>query len=465
MPKYLREIFRLTLQDKRRAGALFALLLLATAARLGEPYLYKVVVDTLTNGLVSKVFTSSAIHTLILSVVVWFVLAVIVNISTAQSSYLTWKTGHLNSDALHTRGYQRLLRLDYAEYIKDHSSRLSKIVDDADNAVWQMSNWWLNRFASAFLGFIGMLVIAFAVSWQMTLIAVAVIPPTLWFIMRHVKRYEDEQRRVNKLWEAKHEHLSDQVSNIITYKLNPDEEVFLGRHMAYSKEASAAQLALNKRWRTVDMLNPDAIARFLVLGSGIFFVQNGSITLGTLFMFMGLLNEILIPLHVLGDILPEYTRRAHQIERLLDLLAQRDVVVSPPDPVDIADVQGDIRFDHVSFSWGEQSGFMLKDLSFHVASGKTVALVGHSGSGKTTIMTLLNRLVEPTEGTITIDDLDLRRFDLEQIKKYVGTVLQENAMYNETIAENIAYGNAHATRENIIHAATQAHAHEFIDKL
>jgi ATP-binding cassette subfamily B protein len=94
-----------------------------------------------------------------------------------------------------------------------------------------------------------------------------------------------------------------------------------------------------------------------------------------------------------------------------------------------------------------------------------VALVGHSGSGKTTIMTLLTRLIDPTEGKITIDDIDLRKFKLEEIKKYVGTVLQENAMYNETIAENIAYGDPAATREQIVQAAKQAHADEFIHKL
>ena len=466
MPNYLKYIFTLALKQKRQMVLLGVLLLISVAARLTEPYLYKVVVDTLANGLVSKIFIASQIQTLFIAVAVWFLLAVILNITNAQASFIVWYIGNRSSQDVHLEGYRRLLQMDYAKHAKQHSSRYSKIVDDADVSTWEMTNWWLSRFSSAILGFAGMLVIAFLVSWQMTLIAVSVIPPTLWFIVRHVKKYEDEQKRVNKLWEEKHEHLADQVSNIVTYKLNPHEDIFVERHKAYTDRAVEAQLALNKKWRLAEMLNPDAFARFLVLGTGIFFVQSGSITLGTLFMFMGLLNEILTPLHLLGDILPQYTRRAQHIERLLDLISQKDEVGQPDKPENFSGIKGRVSFDHVSFSYSKsKSGFGLRDVSFEIKAGQTVALVGHSGSGKTTIMMLMTRLVDPKKGTIAIDGIDLKKFDLEEIKKYVGAVLQENAMYNETVAANIAYGDPSATKERIINAAKQARAHEFIEKM
>jgi len=458
------------------------LLLVSVAARLTEPYLYKVVVDTLADGLIDKIFVSSQVQTLFIALAVWFILAVILNITNAQASFLVWYIGNRSSQEVHLNGYRRLLQMDYAKHATQHSSRHAKIVDDADVSTWEMTNWWLGRFSSAILGFAGMLVIAFFVSWQMTLIAVSVIPPTLWFIIRHVKKYEDEQKRVNKLWEEKHEHLADQVSNIVTYKLNPHEDIFVERHKAYGDRAVEAQLALNKKWRLAEMLNPDAFARFLVLGTGIFFVQSGSITLGTLFMFMGLLNEILTPLHLLGDILPQYTRRAQHIERLLGLISQKDEISQPFKPERVSGIKGKIFFDHVSFSYGNDKGgstrsarsgqaksprsvFGLRDVSFEIKAGQTVALVGHSGSGKTTIMMLMTRLVDPKKGTIAIDGTDLKKFDLEEIKKYVGAVLQENAMYNETVAANIAYSDPSATMERIINAAKQVHAHEFIEKM
>lgn len=466
VPGYLRYVFTLAFREKRSVVLLAAMLFVSVGARLVEPYLYKVVVDTLTAGLVSGSFVAAQLNTIMVAVVVWFALAVVMNIAGAHLSFLSWTIGNKSAQEVHMTGYRRLLQLDYAKHATEHSSRLAKIVDDADVSTWEITNWWLGRFSSAILGFVGMLVIALSVSLQMTLVAVSVIPPTLWFIARHMKKYEDEQRRVNKMWEEKHEHLADQVANIVTYKLNPHEDIFIERHKAYSDRASNAQFALNKKWRLVEMLNPDAFARFLVLGVGIFFVKSGSITLGTLFMFMGLLNEILTPLHLLGDILPQYTRRAQHIERLLGLLEEKDAISAPAFPRGASAVRGRVVFDRVSFFYPEEkSGFALRDLSFVIEPGQTAALVGHSGSGKTTIMTLLTRLVDPSAGKITIDGTDLRDFDLEEIKKQVGTVLQENAMYNETVAENIAYGDPAASRGRIIRAAQQAHADEFIRKL
>ena len=440
---------------------------MGVAVRCGEPYLYKVVVDTLADGLIGRRFLSSQIETLVMAVAAWFVLAILLNLISAQASYLTWEIGNLSSQRVHIAGYRRLLKLDYAAHLKRHSSKHAKIVDDADVSTWEMTNWWLSRFASAGLGFFGMLFIAFSVSWPMTLIAVSIIPPGIWYIIRYVKRCENEQRRVNHLWEKKHEHLSDQITNISTYKLNPHENLFVARQWQYSRRAYLAQLALNRRWRTVAMVNPDAFVRFLVLSAGIFFVRDGTVTLGTLFMFMGLLNEILTPLHVLEDILPQYSRRAQHIERYLNLLEQSDSVVEPVSPVAVSAVKGEVVFDRVSFWHSDLSrrNFTIRDISFVLKPGETAALVGHSGSGKTTIMTLLNRLVDPTKGKILIDGVDLRLFKSEGIKKYIGTVLQENAMYNETVQENIAYGNPLASRQQIEAAARRAYAHEFIERL
>ncbi|MDP2656394.1 MAG: ABC transporter ATP-binding protein [bacterium] len=463
---YLMYLFGLAWTQKKSMIVLLSLTVLGVCARLAEPYLYKVVVDTLSNGLIAGVFASAQMQTLIWVIVIWFFLSILQNVTSSQASYLVWKVGTTISQKVHIAGYRRLLRMDYSTHMSQHSSRFAKIVDDADVSTWEMTNWWLRRFTSAILGFIGMLIIALSVSWQMTLIAIAIIPPGLWFILRNVRKYRAEQRRVNKMWEEKHEHLSDQVSNIVTYKLNPFEDIFLKRHEVYSARAANAQIALDKKWRLVEMLNPDAFARFLVLGVGIFFVKDGSITLGTLFMFMGLLNEILTPLHVLGDILPQYSRRAQQIQRLLILFEKEDSIKNAENPVPFSKISGEIGFHNVSYSYPkEKSSFALQNISFAIKPNQTLALVGYSGSGKSTIMSLLVRLVDPTKGRITIDGIDLREFQPEKLKRYIGTVLQENSMYNETVGANIAYGDPHASKKRIIEAAQQAGAHEFISKL
>jgi ABC-type multidrug transport system fused ATPase/permease subunit len=339
-------------------------------------------------------------------------------------------------------------------------------VDDADSGMWEMTSWWLGRFFPSMLGFTGMLIIAFSVSVQMTLVALAVIPFGLLLILTMINKCEDEQRKVNKLWNGMHEHLSDQVANIITYKLNQDENLFAKVQEDFSGRARDAQLALNKKWRITEMLNPDVIARFAVMALGIWLVKEKAITLGTLFMFMGLMGEILTPLNMLGDILPQYSRRARHIERLINLMDEKDSTVDPAHPKKLKNVAGKIEFRDVSFNYGEKgNSFGIKNVSFVINPGEHVAFVGHSGAGKSTIMALVTRLIDPTDGKILLDDEDIRDFRQEDYRQIIGTVLQENSLYCETIAQNIAYGKHHADRKEITEAAKKAAAHWFIEKL
>ncbi len=443
------------------------LIVLDAISRLVQPYLYKVVVDTLTEGLIANNFTEAALNVLMWTLAIWFVLAVSGNFFHAYGHYLGWDISNQSAQDAHMQGYRKLLRMDYHKHTQKHSSQYAKIVDDADTATWELSNWWLNRIFPSMLGFAGMLIIAFSVSWQMTLISLSVIPPGLLVIIFMMTKYRQEQHRVNKLWTRKHEHLSDQIANIITYKLNPDEKLFMNVQKGYSDRASNAQLNISKKWRKTIILNPDVIARFLVMGFGVYMVKDGLITLGTLFMFMGLMNEILTPLHLLGDILPQYNRRARHVDKMLELVAEEDSVKDPKRAKKISDLKGEIEFKNVSFIYpgSNKREETIKNISFKIKPGEQVALVGHSGSGKTTLMTLLTRLIDPTAGIILVDGVDIRKFKQAEYKRFIGTVLQENSLYNETVAENIAYGKQRATRKEIINAAKLAQADVFIKKL
>ncbi|MBI5412883.1 ABC transporter ATP-binding protein [Candidatus Peregrinibacteria bacterium] len=258
---YLKLILKLSWRQKKKFFLLTFLVLVEVAARLGQPYLYKILVDGLSNGLISGTFTQAAMQSLIVVVAIWFLLSVLNNLTNAETQYLGWEIGNQNSQWVHLDGYLALLRLDYYQHTQKHSSRYAKIVDEGDTSMWEMTNWWLNRFFPAAVGFIGMLVIALSVSVPMTLLLLAVIPPGLGLIITIIKRNEEEQHRVNKLWNLKHEHLSDQITNIITYKLNQNEKLFWEVQKGYSDRASSSQSALNKKWRLASMLNPDVIAR------------------------------------------------------------------------------------------------------------------------------------------------------------------------------------------------------------
>lgn len=463
---YLRLIFKLAIEN-RVWFAVFAVMVLATTAvRLIEPYLYKIIVDALTEGLLVGSFTEQILRTIFITVGIWFILSILNNILSAHSNYLVWRIGNYSSQWVHLQGYRKLLRTDYFRHTQKHSSRYVKIVDDADSTIWEMTNWWLASFVPAIIGFLGMLVIAFSVSWQMTLVSLAIVPIGLSIIITILRQCDQEQHRVNKLWERKSEHLSDQVSNVITYKLNQDEAAFIKVQENYAYTALNAQIELNKKWRLADMLNPDAIARFVVMGMGVYLVSKGTITLGTMFMFMGLLNEILVPLRILGDKLPQYSRRARQVERFLNLMEESITITDPARPKKIPSIRGEIIFKNVSFRYPSKEGIpTINNVSFTMAPGEHVAMIGRSGAGKSTIMALLTRLYDPTSGSILLDGIDIRTFKQAQYRALIGTVLQEHSLYSESIAQNIAYGKRQATRAEIINAAKIAAAHSFIEKL
>lgn len=467
MKPYLAYIWGITSKKKKELTALFFLIIVDTVARLIQPYLYMVVVDLLTDGLVGGEFTQQMVNLLLTVIAVWFGLAVINNLVDAQRHYLGWAIASDVAQVVHLQGYRKLLKMDYNKHTKRHSNQYTRLVDDADTATWELSNWWLNRIIPSVLGFAGMLVIAFSVSWQMTLISLSVVPPGLFVIIFMMKKYEDEQHRVNKLWNKKSEHLSDQVANIITYKLNQDESRFMKVQKGYADRTTIAQLNINKKWRTTMFLNPDVIARFLVMGVGVWFVKEGMITLGTLFMFMGLLNEILVPLNLLGDILPQYNRRARHVERQINLMQDEDDVKNPRRALKLKQVEGKIELKNVSYVYpGRLNGeATIKNMSLTIEPSQQVAMVGHSGCGKTTLVSLITRLADPTEGSILVDGVDIRKFKQDDYRRFIGTVLQEHSLYNEMVAENIAYGRPDASRRAIVAAAKMAQAHEFISRL
>ena len=471
MKPYLKYIFKNIWRQKKEVFIWIPLMLLEIASRIVQPYFYKFVVDILTVGISANNFTNAEVKSLIFVVMLWFFSAVVFNIVHGFEEAVVWKIGSCSSQWGVMAGYKKLLELDYYKHTLKHSSRYAKIIDDADSDTWEMTNWWLGRFIKGGIGFFLMLAVAFSISWQMALIAVAIVPVGLAHIIFLVNKFDGMQRNVNKLWEKKHEHLSDQITNIITYKLNQKQDLYLKVHKdGYGYKAHNAQQALNKKWAMTDMLNPDVFARFLVMALGIYWVKTGTITLGTLFMFMGLTSEILAPLHLLSDILPQYSRRARHIDKYLKLLDEQDKVLDPTKPLKTSDdllakSKGKIEFKNVDFAYSENGRQIINDLSFEIEPGQHVAIVGHSGAGKSTIMALVTRLVDPINGEILFDGINLRDLKQEDYRALLGVVLQENSLYNETVGQNIAYGKPEATLEEIDNAAKLAAADDFISKL
>jgi ATP-binding cassette subfamily B protein len=189
-------------------------------------------------------------------------------------------------------------------------------------------------------------------------------------------------------------------------------------------------------------------------------VVNGGLTIGTIVAFISYVGQLVDPVRRLGMIIPAVAIAGSASERIFDVLDTVSEVRDAPDAAPLVNVNGRVRFENVSFSFGRNR--ILNDVSFDILPGQRVALLGLTGSGKTSIVNLIPRFYDPTSGRILVDETDIRKVTLQSLRGQIGIVLQETTLFAATIRENIAFGNANAGEEEIIRAAKAAQAHEFI---
>lgn len=206
------------------------------------------------------------------------------------------------------------------------------------------------------------------------------------------------------------------------------------------------------------------ILYFSVLILGGIFLSQGQISTSDLVAYILFINVFLNPIDRLVNFTESFQRGMSGFDRFLEIVHTRPEITDNEGAVELTAVKGDIRFDNVSFSYNDRTE-VLKNIDLTIKQGQTVALVGPSGGGKTTFCSLIPRFYEVNEGSITIDGKDIRNVKLESLRRNIGMVQQDVYMFSGTVAENILYGKPGATREEMIHAAKLANAHDFIIEL
>ena len=201
----------------------------------------------------------------------------------------------------------------------------------------------------------------------------------------------------------------------------------------------------------------------LILWAGGVQVIDGHLSLGELVAFTTYLGQLVNPIRRIGIIIPVLAIAASAGQRIFDILDAESEVQDTPGAVPLPVVRGHVRFEGVSFAYFGRHG-VLRDLTFEALPGQVIALLGMTGSGKSTITSLIPRFYDPTSGRITIDEYDIRGVTLSSLRDQIGIVLQETTLFATTIRENIAFGTPDATEEQIVAAAQAAQAHEFIVK-
>jgi ABC-type multidrug transport system fused ATPase/permease subunit len=207
----------------------------------------------------------------------------------------------------------------------------------------------------------------------------------------------------------------------------------------------------------------NAAATVAVIAYGGWLIVHGASTLGVLVAFLAYITRFFQPIRTLTQFYNQLQAATAAAEKVFELLDESVTITEAAQPVSLVRVRGELEFRDVSFSYGREP--VLHDVSFHADPGEMIALVGHTGAGKTTVASLLARFYDPVEGEILLDGHDLRDISFESLRRSVGLVLQDNFLFSGTIADNIRYARASASDDEVIAAARVANAHEFISRL
>lgn len=375
-----------------------------------------------------------------------------------------------------------LVQADVRRRVFEHSMRLplhrvqslksggatSLIREDAGGIADLIFNMLYNPW-QAIIQLIGSLIILVLVDWRLMLLGLLLLP-AVWITHRtwiHRVRplYKDIRGRRQQI-DASTTETFGGIRVVRTFARNKSESNRFTRntHLLARQQLMVwwSTRAIEVVW---EVLIPLASTALLLYGG--WQILQGGMSLGDLMMFLVYLTMLLGPIASIASSAMSFQNNLAGLDRVLDLLQEHTEPVGNPGAMSVerGAVAGAIRFDSVSFRYPKSEQFVLEDISFDVPAGATVALVGRSGAGKTTLCNLVARFYDPTVGSIHLDGRGLRDIQLDSYRRLLGVVEQDVFLFDGTVAENIAYGRRNATRREIAEAAEAAAAREFIDAL
>jgi len=361
------------------------------------------------------------------------------------------------------RLYQSLERQSFRFYDQTPTGQLmSRATSDID-AIRRLLAWSFMALVGTIVRFAG--VFAILILWEprLTLLALSPTPILLYLTMRFSSRirtvFYDVQTKLGALTAV----LQENIAGVKVVRAFASEEYEVEKFRRANQDYVNG-IVTSARIRSLYMPLMD-----LIVGAGTVFilwyggglVAAGELSLGSFIAFTGYLTILMMPIRFLGFMASTVQEAVAGARRLFEVLDAQPDVVDRPDALELTDVKGHVAFENVSFQY--MGGSMaLKNVSFEAKPGETVALLGPTGSGKSTVIQLIPRFYDVTSGRVTIDGRDVRDVKAVSLRKQIGIVLQETFLFTGTIRENIAYGRPNASMDKIIEAAKAAEAHDFI---
>jgi ABC-type multidrug transport system fused ATPase/permease subunit len=449
---------RLAAPYKVRTTLAIVSLLAATAASLAPPYLSKLALD---HGVLHRNLAQ-----------LWWIVALFVAagvgtiISSSAQTYFTGWTGERVLADLRNLLFRHLQRLSLGFYERNRAGVIiSRLTNDVE-ALDQLVTDGVTSLVQNTLTLLGSAIILFFLDWRLALATLTVMPAmtvaTSLFRKYSARAYRDVRERLGLVTATLAEDIAG-MRIVQAFTREPSaERNFRGVSERY-RDANQRTVVLNGLYFPfVDFLS--AIATAVVLGYGGYLVFGRSITAGTLFAFIGYLSNFFDPVQQLSQLYNTFLSATAALDKIMEVLDEEPEIRDKPDAYELPRIDGRVRFEGVRFGYGKGPE-VLHGLDLDVPAGTTVALVGHTGAGKSTIAKLLARFYDPRAGRITIDGHDLRDVTQESLRRQLGIVPQEGFLFAGTVRDNVAFGRPDASPEDVVAASNAVGAHEFVLRL
>jgi ABC-type multidrug transport system fused ATPase/permease subunit len=451
-------LVRLARPYRLQASLAVVTLIAYTLVALAPPYLAKLAVD---EGIRTGDLTRLS------AIVALYVLAGVLTFGTsAVQTYYTGWTGERVLADLRNKLFRHLHRLSLGYFERNRTGAIVGRMTNDVEALDQIVTDGASSLVQNTLLLVGTGVVLVILDWRLALATLVIVPLmaglTGWFRMRSNRAYRLVRRRLAHVTATLAEDIAG-MRVVQSFAREPRNRASLAASSEEYRKANFETVVLNAVYFPgVDLLS--SLATAIVLGYGGYLVLEGDMTIGTLLAFTLYLANFFDPVQQLSQLYNVFLSATAALDRIVDVLDEEIDVVDAPGALDLHEVAGHVRFEGVRFGYGKNAE-VLHGIDLDVPAGTAVALVGHTGAGKSTIAKLIARFYDPREGRITIDGHDLRDVTQGSLRTQLGIVPQEGFLFAGSVAENIAFGRPGASREDVEAAARAVGAHAFVESL
>lgn len=463
-------LFRLFEFARPRLGVVvfgFLLTLATTVVGLIPPYLTMPLVDEVLVPWQARAASSEevALRSLVLylgglglaAVVAWL-------LAWAQGAVLAWVSELISAD-LRNRAFSHLTRLSLQYFGGKRTGDLIARISTETERLCSFLSDTLIDFVTDVLMIVGTACVLFALDPILALAALCSFPPIAWFMVRVRGTLTHGFLRGGRVWSQMTNILADTIPGIRVVKAFSQEKREIERFERANQRIVEVNNRTNRLWTSfwplVVLLNQ--LGLLVVWAVGAHQVLSHRITVGVLTAFIAYIGRFYSRVESMSRMLTQTQRASAAAQRLFEILDRAPSEPKVQAELPLGSVKGELSFENVSFRYG--SRLVLSDVSFRVAPGQMLGIVGHTGSGKSTVANLVCRFYDASDGRVRLDGVDVTTLSVEQYRRHIGIVLQDSFLFFGTIAENIAYGQPDAPPAKLLEAARAARAHEFVLKL